>query len=328
VIEFGEWLCTGVLKKVPHRHFVFSIPKMLRRYFLYDRKLLTKLSRCGWETLKEFYQFVIDEDDAVPGAAVAIQSFGDFLGFNPHCHILVTDGCFYGEGRFRVAPAFQARDIETVFRGKVFKMLLAEGKINEGIISMLKSWRHSGFNVFAGERIYPGDEKAMENLARYIIRASFSQERMTYMRDESKVVYQSKDGKKKQTFDVLEWLAAMCSHIPNRGEQMVRYYGYYSNVSRGKRKKENRDNAIPNIIEDSNTSPAQRKAWARLIQKIYETDPLCCPKCCGTMKIIAWVEQPEIIQKILKHVGLWEVKSRPPPKTHSPPGELQVDCTG
>ena len=148
------------------------------------------------------------------------------------------------------------------------------------------------------------------------------------MRDESKVVYQSKDGKKKQTFDVLEWLAAMCSHIPNRGEQMVRYYGYYSNVCRGKRKKENRDNAIPNIIEDSNTSPAQRKAWARLIQKIYETDPLCCPKCCGTMKIIAWVEQPEIIQKILKHVGLWEVKSRPPPKTHSPPGELQVDCTG
>ena len=32
---------------------------------------------------------------------------------------------------------------------------------------------------------------------------------------------------------ILEWLAAMCSHIPNRGEQMVKYYGYYSNVSRG-----------------------------------------------------------------------------------------------
>ena len=31
-----------VLKKIPHRHFVFSIPKILRRYFLYDRKLLTK----------------------------------------------------------------------------------------------------------------------------------------------------------------------------------------------------------------------------------------------------------------------------------------------
>ena len=34
VVEFGEWLCSHVLKKVPHRHFVFSIPKILRRYFL------------------------------------------------------------------------------------------------------------------------------------------------------------------------------------------------------------------------------------------------------------------------------------------------------
>lgn len=45
---------------------------------------------------------------------------------------------------------------------------------------MLMNWRHSGFNVFCGPRLQPGDEKAMENLARYIIRASFSQERMTY----------------------------------------------------------------------------------------------------------------------------------------------------
>ena len=65
------------------------------------------------------------------------------------------------------------------------------------------------YNVFCGKRIYPGDETAMENLARYSIRASFSQERMTYLRDESKVVYQGKDAKKTKTFDALEWLAAI-----------------------------------------------------------------------------------------------------------------------
>ena len=73
----------------------------------------------------------------------------------------------------------------------------------------------------------------MENLTRYIIRASFSQERMTYIHEESKVLYQSKDGKRGKAFDALEWLAAMCSHIPNKGESfdlealdrhMVRYY--------------------------------------------------------------------------------------------------------
>jgi len=56
----GIWLCEEVLRAVPHRHFVFSIPKILRRYFLYDRKLLSELSRCAWE--KEFFQEVVPEE--------------------------------------------------------------------------------------------------------------------------------------------------------------------------------------------------------------------------------------------------------------------------
>ena len=55
--------------------------------------------------------------------------------------------------------------------------------------SMLMSWRHSGFNVFCGLGIYPRDETAMENLARYIVRASFSQERMSYVVEEAQVLY-------------------------------------------------------------------------------------------------------------------------------------------
>jgi hypothetical protein len=91
----------------------------------------------------------------------------------------------------------------------------------------------------------------MENLARYVaclrrkacrrgrqVRASFSQERMTYLPDESQVLYRSKDGKNEKTFDALEWLAATpacavhadrcghaqagadrCSHVPSKGGQ-------------------------------------------------------------------------------------------------------------
>ena len=101
-------------------------------------------------------------------------------------------------------------------------------------------------------------------------------------------------------YDALEWLAAMCSHVPNKGEQMVRYYGYYSNVSRGKRKKQDLDDIIPSILEPEGSSKAFRKNWARLIQKIHETDPLCCPKCSGKMKILSFIEDPEVIKKILK----------------------------
>jgi len=148
---------------------------------------------------------------------------------------------------FRVAPWFIPRDLETLFEYKVFKMLLSKGKITQDLIDMMMSWRHSGFNVYSGPRIQPGEDEAMENLVRYIIRASFSQERMTYIPEESKVLYRSKDGKKENIFDSLEWLAAMSSHVPNKGERMVRYYGYYSNVSRGKQQKENQYSLLSHV---------------------------------------------------------------------------------
>jgi len=51
-----------------------------------------------------------------------------------------------------------------------------------------------------------------------------------------------------ETCDALEWLAAMLSHVPNKGEQMVRYYGYYSNVSQSKRRKHDQDEWILCIL--------------------------------------------------------------------------------
>jgi hypothetical protein len=159
----------------------------------------------------------------------------------------------------------------------------------------------------------------MENLARYIIRASFSQERMQYLEQEGTVVYTGKDRKTNKVFPAMEWLAAMCTHIPNRGEQMVRYYGYYSNVARGKRQKAGKDDAVPCILEPQGNEKAFRKSWARLIQKIYEVDPLVCPKCQGKMRIISFIEDAQVIRDILKHLGIWLVRSRPPPKIHDPP---------
>lgn len=37
-----------------------------------------------------------------------------------------------------------------------------------------------------------------------------------------RLIHQSKDGKGKRDFDTLEWLTAICSHVPNKGEQIVR----------------------------------------------------------------------------------------------------------
>ena len=156
---------------------------------------------------------------------------------------------------------------------------------------------------------------------------------MTYIPEETKVIYQSKDGKDEKIFDALEWLAAMCSHVPNKGEQMVRYYGFYSpafrGMARGKRKKNEQDELIPSILESDGSSGEYKRNWARLIQKIYEVDPLTCPKCSGKMKVISVIEDSEIVKKILKHLELWDQKARLPPKANSPPitPEYHIDYT-
>jgi hypothetical protein len=59
--------------------------------------------------------------------------------------------------------------------------------------------------------------------------------------------------------------------------------------------------------------------WARLIQKIYEVDPLVCSRCQGSMWVIALIEDEDVIKKILKHSGLWDIKRKPSPCSDAPP---------
>jgi hypothetical protein len=116
-----------------------------------------------------------------------------------------------------------------------------------------------------------------------------------------------------EVFSACDWLAALTAHIPNAGEHLVRYYGWYSNVNRGKRRKVQGEDS-PCIEEGSEVSvSAAKRAWARLITQVYEVDSLICPRCGGAMRILAFIEHPEVIAKILTHLGLW------PAPAHSPP---------
>ena len=75
------------------------------------------------------------------------------------------------------------------------------------------------------------------------------------------------------------------------------------------------------LVDSDISSKAFRKNWARLIYNIYNVDPLLCPKCQGSMKVIAFIEDDEIIAKILRHLGRWETRNHDPPApnaTHIP----------
>jgi hypothetical protein len=103
------------------------------------------------------------------------------------------------------------------------------------------------------------------------------------------------------------------THIPNKREPLVRYYGFYSNRCRGDRKKKGKDDTIPAVVDSGLSSKAFQQNWARLIKKIYEVDPLLCPKCQGLMKIISFIDQHFLIKRILKHLSLWDIRNHDPP---------------
>jgi len=143
-VAFGEWVVAHVLPPVPCRHFVFSIPKILRRFFMRDRGLFVDLSRSGWQALRPILRAAVPEADPEPGAVVATQSYGDFPErFHPHLHILAPDGAFYGKGLFRVASRFPRKALERLFRHKVLRMLLDKQRISPETIRIMDRRRHS-----------------------------------------------------------------------------------------------------------------------------------------------------------------------------------------
>ncbi|MCP4262334.1 MAG: hypothetical protein GY774_33265, partial [Planctomycetes bacterium] len=83
-------------------------------------------------------------------------------------------------GTFYVMPRVDLKTLEEIFRAKVFKMLKKEGKITDELINNLMSWRHSGFSVHNGVRIARDDEEGRDKRGQYIIRNTFSEEKLTY----------------------------------------------------------------------------------------------------------------------------------------------------
>jgi hypothetical protein len=117
-----------------------------------------------------------------------------------------------------------------------------------------------------------------------------------------------------EIYDPLDFLAEVTQHIPNKGEHQIRFYGWYSNKKRGLHRK----SGIAAISAQAESDTAFRRkcrmTWAALIKLVYEVDPLKCPKCDGEIRIVAFIEEKEVVEKILRHCDLWkDHKPRPPP---------------
>jgi hypothetical protein len=82
---------------------------------------------------------------------------------------------------------------------------------------------------------------------------------------------------------------------------------------------------------DAREASRVRSTWARLIHKVYEMDPLECPRCKGPMRVTALIDDAAVIRKILSHLGLWAPQPAPRtligPSAHDPPGQSKPVLT-
>ena len=215
----------------------------------------------------------------------------------------------------------------------VFALYLAEEKIEPEVVENMRNWQHSGFSVDQSVFLPAGDQAVIERLIQYITRCPFSLSRLVKVSATGQVVYQAAkqacrafpdpkgDGTQpgvKRNFQILsplDFLAEFTQHIPPKGSHLIRYYGWYSNKSRGMRKKAEAATSEEPANEEATTSRSSQ-AWAMLIKRVYEVDPLSCPQCGGQMKVVSFIEPPQsdVIEEILKHCGLWQASSpRGPP---------------
>jgi hypothetical protein len=188
-------------------------------------------------------------------------------------------------------------------------MLTRQRRLSREFADRLRRRRPSGFQVYRGPAVDRDDRPALERLSADIPRPGFAGARPRYDADNGRIESRTTKGLTRR-MDALDRIAPVTSPIPDPHRRMVRYYGRYSDASRGKRRKQ----TVPapwNTGLDSAPQPdsparrfarQRRRGWARLLKKVYEVDPLRCPRRGNRMKIIAFIEEWTVIRKILQHL--------------------------
>jgi hypothetical protein len=327
---WAEHVVTNVLPPdLPYRMAVFTIPRCLRPTFMRERRLAGDLSREAYECTRSFLSEQCGAE-GVPYFVSVIQWFGDLGNAHVHVHAIVSLGVKDTGGAFHPVPEdLDFSPLEEKFRHAVLDMLVRKQRLTEESREALRSWEHSGFSVNLDVAAPPGDTEGLERIACYLLKPPLSLQRMTYTSGAPVVLYQGRfnpsHGANFVALDPKEFLVRLLVLVPQPYEALIRYYGAASSTARRRSHKargqgEEHAEADPLLPEAAGAVEADAPSegcsspWARLLAKTYRVDPLRCPVCGGRLRVISVIHDPEVIERILRHIGRWD-----PPR--GPPGE-------
>jgi Putative transposase len=181
----------------------------------------------------------------------------------------------------------------------------------------LSSSSAHGFNLHAAVRCGADERKALEHLCRYITRPAIANERLK-RNGAGQVVLQLKsayrDGTTHVVMSPLQFMQQLAALVPRPRVHLIRFHGVLAPHAKL------RAAIVPSPADDitghaadhvhARSAPA-RISWARLLKRVFDIDIEHCSNCGGSLKIIAAIEAPPVIVRILAHLGL---PTRAPPR--------------
>jgi hypothetical protein len=224
-------------------------------------------------------------------------------------------------------PLHDVATVTEAFRRAVLKLFVQRELLDRDTAASMLAWPHAGFHVHDGVWVPADDPAFATRLARYCARHPVALSRLTYPAEGGRVTYRSDKPSGPtagaETLDALEFLARVVSHIPNKGQVLQRYYGWYANRTRGSRRQAAGD-AQPAVVVADVVPPAPaavRRRWAELLRRLFEVDPLRCPRCGDPMRLVGFITDAPVIDRILTHLRRSPSRGRrprAPPRRRAP----------
>jgi hypothetical protein len=213
-----------------------------------NRKLLGELCQSALRSLTCYFE-AISGSKLMPGVIAAIQTFGTRINFHPHLHFLVTEGGVDKAGAFHKISWIDDSRLAELFAREVLDFLVRKELLSPEWAERLLSWRHTGFSVHS--RVRARTKREAERVGKYMLRPLLSLERLSLDEWEGRLAYRyGKEAREVERIDYLEFIARATSHIPDKGQVTVRYFGLYANAHRGKIRKASQVPVSLGMIEE------------------------------------------------------------------------------
>ena len=161
--------------------------------------------------------------------------------------------------------------------------------------------RQPGFSRHAETRCGANQRDQLEKLCRTITRPAIANERLS-MNERGQVIVRFKqpfrDGTTQVMLDPLDFIARLAALVPRPRLNLTRFHGVFA--PNGKHRKR----IVPRRDPDQPMpgQPLAPMTWMQRLERVFSIDIETCPKCGGTLRVIACIEDPNVIATILEHI--------------------------